>query len=632
MKLKKFIYAILLVALFLPGCNEETVELNVSLTFPRDGQGSLIQPEKLHFAVFDGDAVLQQESVKFSAGKVSLTAPMGKNLSLGVLGSKKEAVGDDVWEEQAILIGSVSLNDLSEQGEGENKSITVELKTFYERMESFSINAPGANALTCSWDDMGFPKTSYHVIVENKDEKSAQVYDGADSSCAFKLKDHGIGEYWDVDNISFYATFDAFNLKTRTFFNTLREYPLTLKGRLSAFGLSEELKSVKKFHYLVFRDDTPVDIGVKVQSVDFSQGDPPGEIYFTVNDLALQGETSLSLAVLGTDEDGKVILLGFSSYDFATTSPEEGAVSIQEALSLEKCSFTKEINSGGECICSWNVSVPGTTFDLDLTHYDDQGKLKTSRVYSGQSMDCDFNIMENYGPATKLHASLNFPAFGSLKAESEESLKVGLNIQLYTATFNGNVHIVPDKLHVALYHGNHMVSEIREISGYESGAGTSNIFIGGDIDEPLYAFCPLGDDLHLVVLGTDSADKVVTFGSSDYPFDSFYVFEEEPYNFLVPGGVYLKDAQWGRAYNLPITHNFVQYKITWNHSCIPNTKYYIRKSGAPNFETQLRDGFGQVPEVEQDVSGWGSFEYIDFYAEFPDFGNLATVLQEHLKP
>ncbi len=216
MKLKKFIYAILLVALLLPGCRlEETAELDITLNFPMDYLGDLVLPEKLYFGIFNGDALLQQERVDFSTGRVSLRAPMGEDLVLAVLGSEIDASDS---QEYAILIGSVGLNNLSE--EGENRSITVSLKTFDEIIDSFAAVSSGEGGVSCSWNKINFPKTSYQVFLSYYDgdlnEKNFQVYDGADSSCEFNLEDYGYEPGTSaLIGVVFYMAFDALGLRTK---------------------------------------------------------------------------------------------------------------------------------------------------------------------------------------------------------------------------------------------------------------------------------------------------------------------------------------------------------------------------------------------------------------------------------
>ncbi len=220
MKLKKFIYAILLVALLLPGCRlEETAELDITLNFPMSGgftaPPSPILPEKLHFAIFDGNAVVQQESVDFSTGRVSLTVPMGEDLVLGVVGSE---IDTSDFKEYAMLIGSANLNNLSE--EGGNRSIVISLEAFDESMVSFSAVSSGEGGVSGSWNKINFPKISYEVFLSYNDgygnEKNFQVYDGADSSCEFKLEDYGYESGTSrLIGVVFYVAFDALGLKTK---------------------------------------------------------------------------------------------------------------------------------------------------------------------------------------------------------------------------------------------------------------------------------------------------------------------------------------------------------------------------------------------------------------------------------
>ncbi len=216
MKIKKFIYVILLVALLLPGCRlEETVELDITLNFPAGYAGPTITPEKLHFAIFNGDAILQQESVKFSAGKVSLTVPMGEDPVLAVLGSEIDASDS---QEYAIMAGSVGLSDMDEMGNNENgnKSIVIDFKQLEwassNYVDSILLFDWDLATITLSWEFLDPPIPGTEFFLTKRD--GPEIYRGTDLKYTFSSHPGVQNEF------GLYAEFKSFgeNLKTKEFF------------------------------------------------------------------------------------------------------------------------------------------------------------------------------------------------------------------------------------------------------------------------------------------------------------------------------------------------------------------------------------------------------------------------------
>ncbi len=224
MKIKKFIYAMLLFvfAFVLPGCeNQETVELDVRLEFPWDydpaNSDAIVSLEKLYFAVFDGNAVLEQKKVDVSEGKVSLLAPLGKDLSVGVVGSGKVKEGSGMVE-RALVIGSKKLGEVDASESEKKKVISIGLKKAewgiadmsggFDPKLDFHIDQDYKNK-AISWAESGLPNTIYHLYKkENID--NIELFSGTNLSFA-------AGEdFWQGQKI-FFVEFPCFGLRTKDF-------------------------------------------------------------------------------------------------------------------------------------------------------------------------------------------------------------------------------------------------------------------------------------------------------------------------------------------------------------------------------------------------------------------------------
>ncbi len=210
MKLKKFIYAILLVALLLPGCRlEETVALDITLNFP--AQITLVHSEssfsqvgvaevvkELSFVVLKERTVVEQKTVSFAQGNVSITVPLDGAFSVAVVG---------IDENNRVV--ACGYREIKELGPEEQTSVSIDMRNALWQASLSSVFGvsfyviPDYSPDSIRWENSGIIDTVYHITNRSSGDV---IY-------------HGTGTF--IDNpssfdVSFYVEFPLFGLRTAT--------------------------------------------------------------------------------------------------------------------------------------------------------------------------------------------------------------------------------------------------------------------------------------------------------------------------------------------------------------------------------------------------------------------------------